>query len=160
MPLAAMGVIFMLAEEVVWDMLVAVGEWVGNLAFMRELEARIRSLPPYAAGFALITPAAFFFPVKLLAVYAMATGHIGLGLAVLLLAKVLGTALVARIYTLCQPALMTMGWFVWGRGLILAAKDWAHRKFETWPLYRWMRRQFFRLKTMVKRIFRDAQELG
>lgn len=160
MPLAALGVLAMLIEEFLWDLLVAFGNWLGSLEFLRNVEVRIRALPPAAAGVALLAPVTFFFPVKVLAVYAMASGHIGLGLMVLLTAKVVGTAMVARIYTLCEPALMTMTWFVRVRGWILAAKDWAHRKLESWPPYRWMRRQLYRMRCALKRILRGAQELG
>lgn len=159
-PLAALGVIAMLVEEFLWDMLVALGNWAGSLGIMRGAEVYLRSLPPLAAGLALVAPAALIFPVKVLAVYVMATGHIGIGMVVLIGAKVFGTALVARIYTVCEPQLMTMPRFVWIRGRVLDAKNWAHRKLETWSLYRWMRRLINRARVSFKRFSRGARELG
>ena len=160
MPLAALGVLAMLVEEFLWDMLVAFGNFLGSLETLHEVEARLKALPPPAASFALLAPVALIFPVKLLAVYTMATGHFGLGLLVLLSAKIIGTALVARIYTLCEPALLTMHWFVRIRGWVIQAKNWAHRKLDTWVLYRLLRRAVNRARTAFRRFFHDAQELG
>lgn len=160
MPLAALGVLALLAEEFLWDMFVAFWNWVGSLGIMRDAEMYLRTLSPLAAGVALVAPAALIFPVKVLAVYAMASGHFGLGLVVLVSAKIIGTALVARIYTVCEPQLMTMPWFVLIKRLVLDAKNWAHRKLEAWPLYRWMRRAMNRARASFRRFFRGARELG
>jgi uncharacterized membrane protein YphA (DoxX/SURF4 family) len=56
-------------------------------------------------------PALALFPVKLLALFLIGRGHAFGGLAVLVGAKVIGTAVVARLFTLTQPALMRLPWF-------------------------------------------------
>ena len=58
-------------------------------------------------------PTALLLPIKLLALWAIGRGHVVLGMLVIVLAKVVGTAVVARLLTLTQPALMQLRWFAW-----------------------------------------------
>ncbi|OYU98477.1 MAG: hypothetical protein CFE45_16355, partial [Burkholderiales bacterium PBB5] len=53
-------------------------------------------------------------PVKLLALWLLGRGHALLGLVVIVLAKLLGTAVVARLFALTRPALMGLPWFARG----------------------------------------------
>jgi hypothetical protein len=50
-------------------------------------------------------------PVKLLALYLFGKGQTTLGLVLLLSAKIGGTAVMARLFQLTQPALMRLRWF-------------------------------------------------
>ena len=68
-------------------------------------------LPPWAAVSVFATPALALLPVKLLALFLLGKGHALLGFGVLLAAKILGTAVLARLFTLTQPALMRLPWF-------------------------------------------------
>jgi hypothetical protein len=74
--------------------------------------------------------------VKLLALWLIGQGKVFAGTLVILSAKVVGTAIVARLFTLTQPALMRMGWFtklygrwtVWKTGLLTQVRaSWAWR---------------------------------
>ena len=149
-PLVFLGVTLMLVEERLWDWFVAFGLWLGQRPMMRLVEARMRILPPKAAAVALFVPVALIFPVKVLAVWVMSTGRWGLGVTILLSAKLVGTALIAWIYTLCEPALSQLAWFVHLRAWFLDAKDWAHRKLEAWLLWRFARQVIHRIKARLK----------
>jgi len=100
--------------------------WLGRLPLLRQLEAGIRRLPPYAALALLLAPTLLLVPVKLLALWLIAQGRALLGLAVIMIAKLVGTAVLARIFMLSQPALMRLGWFArlyarwtaWKEGLL------------------------------------------
>ena len=159
-PLVVMGVLLMLVEEHLWDWLVAFGRWLGHLPLLRIAEARLRALPPRLAACALLLPVACIFPIKVLAVWLMATGHWGLGLTVLLTAKVVGTAVVARIYTLCEPALTQLRWFVHLRARIMDAKDWAHRRLEVWAVWQMARQALAALKAQLNKVKRVWLRLG
>jgi len=50
-------------------------------------------------------------PIKLLALGLIAQGQRVLGLVVIVLAKLVGTAVVARLFALTRPALMQLPWF-------------------------------------------------
>ncbi len=106
--LLALVIVF---EEWGWEPLQRALAWVGRLPGLRWAEARIRSLPPYAALALFAVPTLLLLPVKLLALWLIGQGKVVLGTLVILSAKLLGTAIVARLFTLTQPALMQLGWF-------------------------------------------------
>ena len=76
-----------------------------------QVERRIAALPPYAALAVFAAPALLLLPVKVFALWLIGRGEPVLGLLVILAAKVLGTAIVARLFVLTQPALMRLAWF-------------------------------------------------
>jgi hypothetical protein len=71
----------------------------------------VQDLPPYGALCVFALPAAFLFPLKLVALWLIAKGHTLVAGALFVGAKLAGTALVTRIFLLTQPALMRIGWF-------------------------------------------------
>jgi hypothetical protein len=103
--------LLILFEEWGWE---ALSRWLGVLAHLpmvRRLEARIARLPPYAALVVFLLPSLGLIPVKLAALWFIARGHAGLGLAVIVLAKVAGTAVLARLFSLTRTSLLQLGWF-------------------------------------------------
>jgi hypothetical protein len=127
-PLVALLLVF---EEWGWEPLARVMDRLARLPVWSQLERWVRQLPPYAAMAVFFLPMLTLLPVKLLAVYWMGHGHALLGLLVVLAAKLLGTAVVARLFHLTQPALMQLPWFarlyarwvVWKDGVIAQLKS-------------------------------------
>ncbi|MGH8675782.1 MAG: hypothetical protein ACREVG_15920, partial [Burkholderiales bacterium] len=78
---------------------------------VRWLERRIQALPPDAALVVFFAPMLALLPVKLLALWLIGQGRSFLGVAIIVIAKIAGTAVVARLFTLTQPALMQLPWF-------------------------------------------------
>lgn len=146
MLLVPLGVALMLLEEYLWQGLKAIMARLGRLPMVARVEARIIALPPRWAAAVFLIPGAVLFPFKLAALWAMASGHFFWGLLVLLAAKLTATALFARLYTLCKPALMTVGWFVRLHDIMTRAKLWAHAKLESWGVWRLARRAIRRLR--------------
>jgi hypothetical protein len=103
--------LLILFEEWGWEPLQRALVSLSERLRLRWLEPRIRALPPYAALALFSLPAALLLPVKLLALAAIGQGHVVLGATVIVAAKILGTAVVARLFTLTHPALMRLGWF-------------------------------------------------
>ncbi|MBL0150007.1 MAG: hypothetical protein IPP87_15380 [Ideonella sp.] len=103
--------LLILFEEWGWDPLQRALAWVGRLPVLRQIEVLIRLLPPLAALGLLLLPSVLLVPAKLGALWLIANGHRLLGVSVIVLAKVVGTAIVARLFTLTRPALMRMPWF-------------------------------------------------
>ena len=139
--------LIILFEEWGWEplqrALARIGRWPG----LRWIEGRVRALPPWAAVALFALPTALLLPVKLLALWAVGRGHVALGLAVIALAKVAGTAVVARLFTLTQPALIRLRWFAWAHAhwmrlkhavLERARASWA------WRVARALRRRWAR----------------
>ncbi|MEO7233170.1 MAG: hypothetical protein ABIW96_10935 [Polaromonas sp.] len=101
----------MLFEEWGWEPLAAVFAALGRLPVWRQLERLIIRLPPWAALLAFGVPVLALIPIKLLALFLLGKGHVGMGLGLILSAKIAGTALAARLFQLTQPALMRIRWF-------------------------------------------------
>lgn len=140
-PVLALVLIF---EEWGWEPLQRLIGRLARLPLWARMEALIASLPPYGALLVFLVPTVLLFPVKLLALYWIGKGHTLLGLCVVLAAKMLGTAAVARLFALTHPALMRLRWFAnlygrwkpWKDALIAhmkatagwrAVQAWVHR---------------------------------
>ena len=82
---------------------------------LARVEARIRTLSPYAALAFFLVPVLTLFPVKLLALWLIHQGSAVLGVTVIVLAKVVGTALAGRLFVLTEAQLRHFTWF--DRGL-------------------------------------------
>lgn len=140
-----------LFEQWGWEPLHRAMEAIGRLPVFRQIEAAVRRLPPYVALVVFLLPGALLLPVKLLALWLIGQGHAGLGVAVIVMAKVVGTAVVARLFALTQPALMRLAWFarlyarwtVWKAGLL----HWV----RTSAVWRWSRVFKSRLRRLLRR---------
>jgi len=88
-------------------MMAAVARWTP----VARLEAWLVTLPPWAAFIAFVGPSLLILPVKLSAIWFVAHGHYSAAVAVVVTAKLVATALLARLYRLLRPILMTIGWY-------------------------------------------------
>jgi hypothetical protein len=126
-PVLAVVLIF---EEWGWEPLQRLMARLARLPLWARMEALIVRLPPYLALMVFFVPALLLLPIKLLALYWIGRGHALLGIGLVLTAKMLGTAAVARLFALTQPALMRLTWFArlynrwkpWKDGLIAKMK--------------------------------------
>jgi len=106
--------LLILFEEWGWEPLQRALSRLGRLAVMRRIEDAVARLSPPAALGVLLLPTLGLLPVKLLALWLIARGAAVAGLVVIVVAKLLGTAVLAWLFTLTQPALMRMPWFAAG----------------------------------------------
>ncbi|MCF8532180.1 MAG: hypothetical protein K9G48_04195, partial [Reyranella sp.] len=67
---------------------------------------------------AFVAPSTLVLPVKLAAVFFALQGRFGLAAASIAFGKVVATALLARLYLVLRPTLVTMPWF-------LASETWV-----------------------------------
>jgi hypothetical protein len=145
----ALAALILLFEEWGWEPLAALLAKLARLPVWAAIERRITALPPWAAVAVFALPALALLPVKLLALFVIGRGHALMGVGVLLAAKLLGTAILARLFTLTQPALMRLAWFArwyprwkaWKDGVIAqvrasapwqAARHWKARARLWW----------------------------
>jgi hypothetical protein len=134
--LTLLAALWIFLEEWVWDAMQACMAWVGKLPGVRWCEARIARLPPYAALVAFLIPAAILIPFKLLAVWLIARGHALLGVEVFIVAKIVGTAFLARIFALTRPALLSIGWFARLHAAFTAWRDRLYAYVKSLPAWR------------------------
>jgi hypothetical protein len=129
----------LLFEEWGWRPLADLLARLGRFALWARLEAAIAALPPYAALGAFLLPTVLLLPLKVLALYLVAQGHLAGATALLAGAKVAGTALVARIFALTQPRLMEIGWFARLYGTLVPWRDAAFARIRATWAWRWGR---------------------
>ena len=125
----AFAAVLLFLEEWGWRPLTA---WAARLAQwppIARLESHIVSVPSRWALVLFLAPAVLLFPVKLLALWLIHKGSTALGLAVIVAAKLLGTALVGRLFILTEPQLMQIAWFAramgWWRATKARVKAWV-----------------------------------
>ena len=105
-----------LFEEWGWTPLARGLGSLARRAGVQRLERRIAALGPRVALAVLFVPALALLPVKIGALWLLGLGRVVLGLLVLVIAKILGTAVVARLFLLTRPQLMRLRWFARGYG--------------------------------------------
>ena len=106
--------LLILFEEWGWEPLSRLVTSLSRLAPLSWVERRIDALPPYAALVVFALPWLVLLPVKLLALWLIGAGQSLLGVLAIVVAKLVGTATVARLFTLTRPALMRLDWFAAG----------------------------------------------
>jgi hypothetical protein len=104
----------LLFEEWGWEPLQAALVRLTRWPPLAWVEQQLQTLPPHAALAVFAVPALMLLPLKLAALALITHGHAVAGLLLIVAAKLVGTAVVARLYALLQPALMTIGWFARG----------------------------------------------
>lgn len=122
-PLVYLAALVLLLEEWLWDIGARAMAALSRLLPLPRVRAWVCSLGPVAALFLFVLPGVLLFPVKILALLAIAHGHAITGVLTIVAAKLAGAALVARIYALTHPALMRLAWFAWAHGRFMALKD-------------------------------------
>jgi hypothetical protein len=144
-------------EEWGWRPLTA---WAARLAHwppLARLEARIRSAPPRWALVLFIVPAVLLFPLKLVALWLIHLGQATLGIAVIVAAKALGTALVGRLFILTEPQLMRFAWFARAVGWWRSLKGRVRQAIDRSASWQALRRAGRALVLQVRRRLRGAR---
>ncbi len=118
--LVALVILF---EEWGWEPLQRLAARFFRLPLLRWIEAAIAALPPRAALAVFLLPTLLLLPVKVAALWLVGSGHALLGALSIVGAKVIGTALVARLFALTRPALLRLAWFARWYGRWTAWKE-------------------------------------
>jgi hypothetical protein len=104
----ALLALLILFEEWGWEPLKRAMAWLMRWRALAWIERAIARLSPYAALATFAAPTLLLLPVKLAALWLVGHGQATLGLAVIVAAKLAGTALIARLFQVTQPALMRL----------------------------------------------------
>jgi hypothetical protein len=123
---AAVLVPVLLFEEWGWEPLARALHKLSRLPVWAHLENWLRALPSWAAVLVFLAPMTLLLPVKLLGLFLLGEGHAKSAVILLLAAKVVGTAIVAWLFQLLEPALMRIPvfarwyprWKAWKDGVL------------------------------------------
>ncbi len=133
--IGAVLALLILFEEWGWEPLQAALGRAARRLRIEALERWLARLPPYAALVVFAVPGLLLLPLKLLAVALVSRGQALAGLLLIVAAKLVGTAIVARLFTLLQPALLRLGWFARGHARWLAWKRELLAQFRAAPAW-------------------------
>lgn len=107
-----------------------------RLPLVARLEAFLVRLPPWAAVLVFAAPSILILPVKLAAFWFAMHRHFALAFVAVALGKVLATAIVARLYQILRPTLMSLRWFAWADRKFFQWRDWAYGFVRNLPAWR------------------------
>jgi hypothetical protein len=144
-----LGLILFL-EDWLWHPLLNYLKGFSRWSWVRWLEKKTAQLPPYAALLCFGVPLLVLFPFKFFGLYLMAHGQKLAGVAVFIVAKVLGTGAAAWVYSLTEPALSKLAWFVALRSKFMGLKAKVYELIKTSVSYRFIRRRVSGSKTWVR----------
>jgi hypothetical protein len=142
---------FLLFEEWGWQPLARLAARLARLPLLHRLETWITRLSPWAALAMFALPGMAMLPVKIVALYLMGTGHKVVGMGVLIAAKLVGTAIVARLFQLTEPALMQLKWFARWYPRWKAWKDRVLEMVRSSPLWQQGRQIREKIRHTVRR---------
>ena len=149
-PFFVLAAVIILLEDWLWDDLARLAAAIARLPVFRQIEVFIVRLPPYAALAFFAVPSALLIPVKLIALYFVARGHAIAGLLTVLAAKIAGTALVARLFTLTRPSLLRIAWFASLYTWFIAFKARVYDTIKATSAYKVAHQQHLRLRDAWK----------
>ncbi len=155
-PLLVVAGVVLVVEEALWRLsgLLAL---LGKLPVFRAMEDWLRAVPPMGALALFGVPAVALAPVKLLALYWLAGGHPVLGIGTILTAKIMGTAIVARLFQLTQTQLLTIQWFRWIYEQVMRLRAAAYGLWAESVVGRLWRRERAKNKGWVRRRWEAAR---
>ena len=146
-----------LFEEFGWKLLMRGMQALARLPVVARLEIWIAGLGPYPALALFLVPIALLEPLKLLALWLLASGHVLLGLGAIIFAKFFSTALVGRLFYLCRPALLSLHWFRAAYEWTMATRERLYARVKVMPAWQAAERAAHRAKLIVSRLW---QRLG
>jgi hypothetical protein len=153
-PLLYLAAALLLLEEWFWDAGMRISGAIQAWPPLLALEQRVARLRPYPALCVFVVPGLLLVPVKVLAVVAIAHGHAASGIATIVVAKLLGAAVVARVYVLTLPTLKRLAWFARAHRWFLATRDRLVGRLRATHAYHRTRHLVVGLRLSARRLLR------
>ncbi|WP_193375607.1 hypothetical protein [Bradyrhizobium japonicum] len=149
--------IYFLVDAVFFTLFKPVLRRLADCWVFESLRAWIVSLRPYPTLALFIVPVILLEPVKPVAAYLTATGHIVGGLMVLIVGELLKLLLIERLFSVSRDKLMSIPVFAWCHDRFCQGQGWVI-SLQAWQL---MRRWSSNAKHAVQRYvleFKAAQK--
>ncbi len=153
-PVAA-GIIFF--EQVLIRYLNRVTAAFARLPWIARFEAWLVTLPPWAALLAFAMPSILILPIKVSAFWFAMHGRYGLSALSVIVGKLLATAILARLYRILRPVMMTVRWFAWADGQFFYWRDRAYAFVRALPAWQKAAALVVRARAWLKKFRRSLQ---
>src|ERR1700682_6114374 len=151
--------VVLLFEEWLWEKSTAVAARLGRLPLLSDIESWIRRRERWSALALFVAPVVVIYPFKALALYAMGRGYLTAGLTAFIMAKLLATAVFARLYQLTERAIIQFGWVRRTRAAFLRGRAFVHAWLSAQPAYRRARLLIRGSSQRIKHRYRVAYRL-
>ena len=149
--------IYFLVDAIFFTLFKPVLRRLADYWVFESVRAWIVSLRPYPALALFIVPVILLEPVKPVAAYLTATGHIAGGLMVFIVGELLKLLLIERLFSVSRDKLMSIPAFAWCYDKFCQGQDWVVA-LQAWQL---VRRWSFVAKHAIQRYvleFKTAQK--
>lgn len=140
--------IILIIEEWIWDGLTVLGRSLARLLNLESFEQWLSQVSPTIALLAFSIPIMIVTPINIAAFALLAHGLILQGIILELLAKLLGTVLIARVFALTKTQLLTFTFILVIYTTITKWLQWAHHKVAETPIYTWSKQ--FKVETKAR----------
>ena len=142
-----LAAIWFLADAMFATIAHPLARWLGEHWVLFRLRAWIRSLRPYPALALFAVPLIILEPVKPVAAYLAATGHVRSGLIVLVVGEILKLVLIERLFSLNRDKLLSIPAFAWAYGKYRLVME-RLESMEAWQMVRrWSRIARFSIRS-------------
>jgi hypothetical protein len=144
--------IYFLVDAVFMTVARPFANWIAEHWIFGRVRVWIVSLRPYPTLALFAAPLIVLETVKPVAVYAAGTGHIKIGMIVLVVGEILKLVLVERLFSVSRDKLLSIPAFAWTYGKYCEAKDWL-KSFEAWQVARrWRRFARYAVRGYVQKV--------
>ncbi len=157
-PIISAIALILIFEEWLWEKLSGLMARIGNLPVFRHLESGIKGLSPYPALACLAVPWFLLLPAKISALWLLSHDHALAGIGTIVLAKLGGTALVARIFSLTKNQVLSIAWFNRLYQFVMRILTWAHNWIKQTESYQRIQSSIEQLKLKLKNYRQQLKE--
>jgi hypothetical protein len=126
-----LAAIYFLVDVVFMAIARPIADWFARHWVFVRLRKWIASLSPYPALALFAVPVVLLEPVKPVAAYLVATGHILAGIISLIIGELLKLVCVERLFCVTKHKLLSIPAFAWGYARYRRVKDWVEAS-EVW----------------------------
>lgn len=142
--------ILLIFEEWLWDLLSACGQYLVKLLRLESFERWLGQTRPYTALLTITIPIIIVTPINIAAIWLLIHGLLIEGILLEIFAKLLGTLLIARVFTLIKPQLLTFKVIAAVYHTITGWLKWAHAKIVDTAIYRYSKQLKIQVKARIK----------
>lgn len=122
-------------EEWLWDALALAGQHLSRLLHLEKFDHLLMQASPNYALLSLIVPLIIVTPFNIFVLFLFAHGAILQAILLEIAIKLFSTLLIARIFRLVKPALLTFNWFAKIHDCIAAVLLWAKELVRNTSFY-------------------------
>ena len=127
--------VYFLVDAMVLTLARPIARWLARHWVFDRLRTWIVSLRPYPTLALFMVPVLILEPVKPVAAYLTATGHIAGGVTILLVGELLKLVLIERLFCISRDKLMSIAAFAWCYDRLRQAREWVESS-SVWQLVR------------------------